>query len=53
MTLAVTVMVPVLYSVPVVRLEALALPTLGSVVMEYDLIVEPYAPPAPLIVIFA
>ena len=40
-TFAVTVIVPVLYSIPVVREEALALPMLGLVSMLYDLIVDP------------
>ena len=41
---------PVLYSVPVVRLEALALPTLGSVVMEYDLILSQLGLPVSVLI---
>ena len=52
-TRAVTVTVPDLYSMPVVRVDALALPMLGLVSMLYELIVEPYAPVAPFTVIFA
>ena len=36
-----------------VKLESVELPTEGLVVMEYDLIVEPYLPAAPEIEIFA
>ena len=52
-TFAVTVMVPEPYSVPVVKLDSVELPTDGLVVMEYDFMVEPYAPAAPEIVSFA
>ena len=52
-TVAVTVMVPVRYSVPVVKLDDDERPTEGLVVMEYDFIVEPYAPAAPEIVSLA
>ena len=52
-TLAVTVIVSEQYKVPVVKLDEDELPTDGLVVMEYDLIVEPYAPAAPEIVSFA
>ena len=52
-TFAVTVIVSEPYSVPVVKLDRVELPTDGLVVMEYDLIVEPYAPAAPDIVSFA
>ena len=40
-TFAVIVMVPVFVIVPVVRVDALALPMLGSVSMLYDLMVDP------------
>ena len=52
-TFAVTVIVPEPYSVPVVKLDSVELPTDGLVVMEYDLIDEPYAPAAPEIVSLA
>ena len=52
-TFAVTVMFPEPYSVPVVKLESVELPTDGLVVMEYDFMVEPYLPAAPLMVSFA
>ena len=52
-TVAVTVMSPVRYRVPVVKLSRDELPTDGSVVMEYDFMDEPYLPAAPEIVNFA
>ena len=52
-TFAVTVMVPDPYSVPVVKLESVELPTEGLVVIEYDFMVEPYLPAAPLMVSLA
>lgn len=52
-TFAVTVMFPEPYNVLVVKLERVELPTDGLVVMEYDLMVEPYLPAAPEIVSLA
>ena len=52
-TFAVTVIVPVAYSVVDVTDDDVLLHTCGLVVMEYDLMVEPYAPAAPEIVSFA
>lgn len=45
--MAVTVTVPVVKISEVVKLDAVELPMLGLVVMEYERIVEPYAPAAP------
>lgn len=45
--MAVTVTVPVVKISEVVKLDAVELPMLGLVVMEYERIVEPYAPATP------